>query len=322
MYSLPLLTLTLLLTVIAVPRPTPAFSFMYVSKDDPLPALTFNEFKTDNPVTFEKSTNRPMLFVFWGADVPEKKKRSIEVLKNIQASRSFFDDRNITLAAINTQFDSPDEIEEVMAQTNIDFPVYTDPNSDAIKKLGVFVMPSVLIINSAGIIFEGLGYSRTLIEVISGEIQVMLNEKTREEVEAKLHPEVIVRTTAQRRAKIDYNYARNLVQRKKVDSAIEKLHEALEKDAEFAPAMIELGCLYIKQKNFVEAEKYLEEGLAIIPGFERGLTCREELESKGTTPQQEEALEKKPTLDPGSWGFFDAGDDEEEDEDQNEGNQE
>ena len=214
----------------------PAHAFMYVHRGDELPHLDFWEVSTDLKKEFGKKSG-PLVLIFWGADIDTKRDRAIEVLSDIQNNRSFYKERGVELAAVFVQPQLMSLIDKVVSKTKIDFPVYVDNDRQAFENLGVYVMPSILIVTKDGIIHEGLGYTRNLDELLPGEIQVMLHEKDREELNAELHPEIVVRTTAQRRARLDYNYAMNLVKRHRVDAALDKLELSLQKNPDFLPAI-------------------------------------------------------------------------------------
>lgn len=287
----------------------PAFSFLYVAENDVLPHLRFQEVVSGQMKDFHGGQKRPLVLIFWGADLDTKRERAIEVLGYIQQSRAFFQERNIELAAVFVQPDQQSLMAEVVGRVQMGFPVYVDIENQSFEKLGVYVMPSILMVDADGIIYKGLGYNHNLDEILRGEIEVMLHEKTREELEAELHPQVIERTTAQRQARLDYNYALQLVQRHRIDLALEKLDLALVKDPELVQALIEKGCLLVKKKKFQEAGDFLDQGLTLEPGFERALACKVEL--KAAEGQKDEGEEAPGKLDPASWGFFAVDEDEE-----------
>ncbi|MBU0682609.1 MAG: redoxin domain-containing protein [Proteobacteria bacterium] len=280
-----------------------------MGKGDTLPTLEFTDFATDTKKLFDKR-QQPLVLVFFGADIDTKEERAIEVLADIQNQRSFYRQRNIELAAVFVQPELVAKINEIVEQAHIDFPVYVDTASQSFEKLGVYVMPSILIVNADGIIHEGLGYTRNIDVLLPGEVQVMLHEKSREELNALLKPETVERTMAQRRARLDYNYAVNLVQRQEIDLALEKLEMALDKDPEFVPALGEKGCLLVKKKKFQEAATILDRTLAMVPNFARALDCKAELVNAEKKGGQVEAAPVK--TNPSSWGYFSEDEDEEE----------
>lgn len=294
----------------------PAFAFvyespfMYVGQDEALPSLRFQEFVSGEMKEFDSNLKHPLIMIFFGVDIDTKRERSIEVLADIQESLEFYRQRNVDLATVFVQPEELLHIDEVIAPANIDFPVYVDRQNLAFERLGVYVMPSILIVNGDGIIHKGLGYSHNLDEILPAEIMVMLHEKSREAVNADLHPEIVERSTAQRQARLDYNYALNLVERHRIDLALEKLEMALDKDPDFVPALVEEGCLLVKKEKFQEAGVFLERSLTLAPCFPRALRCKVELE-KGES-QGGKAAKDSGATDPASWGFF-ADDDEEED---------
>ncbi len=280
----------------------PAFAFLYVEENAPLPHLQFQEVVSGKMKAFDGSIKRPLVLIFWGADIDTKRERAIEVLGYIQEARAFYQERNIELAAVFVQPEQVSLLKEVVDRVHLDFPIYVDSESQSFEKLGVYVMPSILIVSEDGIVHKGLGYTRNLEDILHGEIKIMLHEKTREEVNSELHPDIVERTTAQRRARLDYNYALNLVLRQKLDLALEKLDMALEKDPEFLPALVEKGCLLVKKEKFQEAAGFLERSLGLAPEFKRALTCKDEL--KAAERQKGQGAKAPGKSDPASWGFF------------------
>ncbi len=288
----------------------PSSAFLYVERNQAVPDLVFSEFPSHKQHKISSTLQRPLVLVFWGAEIDTKKERAIEVLSDIQNNRQFYREHNVDLAAIYVQPENAQLIEEVASQTKIDFPILLDDNNESFEKIGVYVMPSILVVKADGIIHAALSYTRNLNETLPGEIEVMLGEKTREELNSELHPEIIIRSTAQRRARLDYNYAMNLVQRQRIDAALDKLDLSLENNPDFIPAIVEKGCLLVKKKKFEEAEKLLSQGEAMLPGYERALTCKAELKKARSAPEEKK---KGPTMsDPSSWGRF-TYDDEDED---------
>lgn len=238
----------------------------------------------------------------------------MEVLAQLQKNRAFYQARHIELAAVLVQSELVAIIDEVVRRTGIDFPVYVDDDNHSFARLGVYVMPSILIVNGDGIIHEGLGYTRNLDELLPGEVQVMLHEKTRQELDALLHPAIVERSEAKRRARLDYNYAMQLLRRQKSDLALEELDVALAKDPEFVPALVEKGCLLVRVKMFTEAAPVLARVLTLVPGLERAVACQEELATGAELERQGQAT---PVQAPpaSSWGLF-ADDDDDDDDDE------
>ncbi len=288
----------------------PAFSFMYIKEHDLLPRLVFEEFATGREKVFSAELHHPLILIFWGADIDTKRQRAATVLDLLQDNLPFYSQRQVEVAAVFVQPEQLGNAAAVLASRRLDFPVYVDTLSHSFDKLGVYVMPSFLIVDQEGRVHRGVSYSHNLDAILPGEVQVMLHEKSRAELNSELHPEVVEKSGAERRGRIDYHYALNLIQRRRSDLALEKLDMALEKIPDFPPALIEKGCLLIKKEKLQEAHDLLERGLALFPGLKRGQECVEELkaaQAKGGA----EKVEKK--FDPSSWGFF-ADDYEEEDE--------
>ncbi len=209
-----------------------AFPFLYIKENTPLPRLRFQEFTFGTMQDFGPSLKRPLVLVFWGADLDSKRERSIKVLGDIQKARSFYQKRNIGLAAVFVQPDQVSHINDIIDQANIDFQVYVDIEKQSFEKIGVYVMPSILIVSEDGMIRKGLGYTYNLDEIIPGEIEIMLHEKNRAEVNSEINPVMVETPANQRRAHMDYNYARNLLKRHEINLALEYAPD-------FVPALVE-----------------------------------------------------------------------------------
>lgn len=271
--------LVLAVAFLLLPQTSQAFSFMYVKEKSPLPYLRFQEFVSGDMHDFGGNQKGPLVLIFWGADIDTKRERAVKVLNDIQKGRSFYRERGVDLAAVFVQPDHIVRMDEIIDRAQVDFPIYVDIEKQSFEKLGVYVMPSILIVSADGIIHKGLGYTPHLDKILFGEIKILLQEKTREEVNAQLNPQIVEKTAAQRRARMDYNYALNLIRRQRIEMAIGKLDMALEKDPDFVPALVEKGCLLINEGKFQEAEELLARGLNLEPGFSRALTCKVALEA-------------------------------------------
>ena len=262
------------------PQSSLAVPFLYVKEDTPFPQLRFQELSSGDMREFDGKRTRPLVLIFWGADIDTKRERAIRVLSAIQKARSFYRERRVELAAVFVQPDQVSHLDTILDKTQIDFPVYLDSEKESFEKLGLYVMPSILMVGADGIIYRALGYTSDLDEILQGEVKVMLHEKTREELKAELYPEIVEKTTLQRRARMDYNYALNLIRRQKIALALEKLDMALEKNPGFAPALAEKGCLLITWEDFQEAGELLDRSLELAPRSSRALSCKQQLEIK------------------------------------------
>ncbi|MDW7774428.1 MAG: tetratricopeptide repeat protein [Desulfobulbaceae bacterium] len=244
-----------------------SFPFRVIGIGDPVPSLTFEGVRDGAVVTVEKLKGNPLVLVFWGADIETKKERSLKTFAAMEEILPFLDDRKVKVLLVNAQGDSKDVIQSTVSELSGGLPVYTDATRKAYGELGIFVIPSVLLLDKEGKVSAGLGYSHDFKERLTGEVEIMLGEKTREEVESELRPEMKERTADEKKTVRHLNMALVMKKRGQVDSAIAELQSALAVDPEMAEAHGELGCLYLEKGNLEEAKKSLDKSYDLDPEY-------------------------------------------------------
>lgn len=257
-----------------------AFPFRNVRIGGKLPSFEITSMDGKEFSTYALK-GHPAVFVFWGADIPVKEKRSIEALKAMEHLRPFLENKGIRMLSVDVQGDHQDVIEEVRTKAGSSLPVYLDPTREAYKTLGIFVMPSVLLVDNKGRIAAGMGYSHDLIPRLKGEVEVMLGEKTRKQVEEELNPKMVSKSPEETAALRHLNMGLVMARRGMADAAIEEIKKATELKKDMPQAYIELGCLYVESGKNKEGEKALERGLELAPDSVKGRICMAKAMAQG-----------------------------------------
>ncbi|MBU0484578.1 MAG: redoxin family protein [Proteobacteria bacterium] len=261
-----------------------SFPFRAVNPGDPLPTVTLTEYKSSQQMTLEQLRNNNAMLVFWGADIPTKKKRSIDTLKVIKKLSPFLKDKKIQLLSIDIQNDGPEVIDEVLAAAEFSMPVYLDPDRKAYGELGIFVMPSIMLVDLQGKVVAGMGYSRDLPKRLKGEIEVMLGEKTRAQVEEELRPQMVEKSKEEKDAKRHMHMGLTMIQRGQPDAAIIEFNKAVEFEPNMSEAHEQLGCLYIDIDKIDLAKESLAKSLKLNPDSLDGQICRARVKAKEGNP--------------------------------------
>lgn len=241
--------------------------FRSISPGDPVPSLNFKGLADGSTLSTDSLKGAPAALVFWGADIETKKERSQEAFSDLEKILPFLQERKIKTVLINAQGDSKEIIESTVKGVSGSLPVYTDENQKAYGELGIFIVPSVLLLDAAGKVVTGLGYSHDFSDRLKGEAQIMLGEKTREEVESELRPEMVEKTAKEKQTARHLSTAEVMVKRGQIDSAINELQKALEINPELGEAHGQLGCLYIDKGKLAEAKKELDKSYEINPDY-------------------------------------------------------
>jgi len=170
-------------------------------------------------------------------------------------------------------------IEEVSSQLEGSMGVYVDPEQTLYGKLGIYVMPAFLLVSGDGQVAAGMGYSHDLGERLQGEVEVLLGEKSRAQVEAELQPVVVEKSVEEKNAMRHRNMGFVMAQRGMPDAAIREFEAAVKLVPEDGDSLVELGCLYLEQGQSEKAGQSLGKGLGLEPGSLRGQICQARLKA-------------------------------------------
>ena len=158
-----------------------AFPFLHLVPGEPLPPLNLKNLQTGKFLHLEK-TGKPVIIVFWGTDIKEKEQHSKDILQEISKQAAFFDDRRVTIVPVHVPVGAAEEVAAIRQSAGPGLPLYFDPNRQAYDQLGLYVVPSVLLLDQQGRVVFGMGHSRTLVDRLKGEVEILLGEKTRPQV--------------------------------------------------------------------------------------------------------------------------------------------
>lgn len=255
-----------------------SFPFQEIEQGDPVPDVTLSPMKNGESVLrFSDLKGSPFLVIFWGADLPEKIQNSAKILAGIEELAPFLTERNIQRYSVNVQNDDKTAIQEVLARSKSPIQVFADTNQEAYAKLGVYVVPSVLLVDEQGKIAAGMGYSHDLIDRLKGAVEIMLGEKTVEQVAAELRPEMVEVSAEEKASKRHFNFGLVMLKRRYVEEAIREFSQAVAIDPGMIDAQLYLGCLYLETQDQVKAERALDVILESEPSSVKGRICRGEL---------------------------------------------
>jgi peroxiredoxin len=251
-----------------------SFPFRVVKVGDQLPVILVKDLGTQQEVNLAQFAGKPLLLVFFGADLPVKKERAVLALKVVRDLASFTAARGVVTVVVNAQGDAVEVVAEVAAAAGLTGPIYADIERRVYGDLGVFVMPSVLLVTADGKVAAGLGYSRDLAKKLTGEIEIMLGEKGRDQVEAELRPEMRERSPAEKGASRHFNLGLVMIERGQPESALREFAKAVSYDPGLGAAHIHLGCLQLDDGRIDEAQASLAKGLELEPNLVVGLICQ------------------------------------------------
>lgn len=250
-----------------------SFPFRTLAVGEQIPDATMVKTTDNSKLTIHQLKGTPVVLTFWGGDVEAKKKRSITALRELQALLPFFAAKNIAFKAINVQGDSDAIISEIVEAAGLTAPVYLDSDQQAYGALGIYIMPSVLLLDKEGRAVAGMGYSKDMTATLKGEIEILLGEKTRDQVEAELHPVMKDKSPEEKEAIRRLGMGHAMTAKGQLEAAEREYRAAIAVNPRLAEAHIELGCLLFQLAKIAEAQESLDTGLTLDSSSLRGEIC-------------------------------------------------
>ncbi len=261
-----------------------AFPFRNVKKGLPLPHFCVYPLTTQEKLCSENLRGKLSILFFWGADLPIKKERTIKILQEFRKTEPFLKKRAVRFISINVQNDDLKTIEEVVKSSKTNYPIYVDRHKEAYKALGIFVMPSVLIIDKQGKIVEGEAYSHYLIKKIKEKIQTIMGEKHSIKKDTK-NSKIKQKTTKEKMADRYFNMGKIMLKRRMPKEAIKEFQKALELNPLLYKAHIAIGCIYLQEGNIKQAIHELKISLKHIKSLKGEICLARAIAKQGDTKQ-------------------------------------
>ncbi|MGV1100017.1 tetratricopeptide repeat protein [Thiovibrio sp. JS02] len=243
-----------------------SFPFRAISPGERIPDVKVAGLAAGKEIALRPPQNRPALLVFWGADLPTKKERSILALRQIRELLPFLAEKKVDLLIVNAQGDAQAVVNEVVSSSGMTEPVYIDQEQKAYGALGIFVMPSLLLLDKDGTAVAGLGYSKEMKQRLQGEIEIMLGEKTRAQVDAELNPTMSDKSKEDKDATRHLNLGKVMRDKGQLESAQHEFQQAIALNPKLGEAYIEMGCVSVELGKLEEGQDALDKGLDLLPG--------------------------------------------------------
>ena len=231
-----------------------SFPFRNVGVGASLPAVNLEGYRKHEKLSSADLKGKEFVLFFWGADTGVKKKRAIKALSQTRKLVEQLAAKEIPFIVINIMHDSPDLIDEVMRHAKLDVQVYYDAGRNLYGDLGLFVMPCALLAGKDGKLAAGIGYGHDFAEQLMGEVAILRGEKTKEQLENELRPEMVAKSEEEKDARRHFNMGKTMIKRGMLESAMREFEKALQYEPDMAEARIELACL-LTNRNYLYQQR-------------------------------------------------------------------
>jgi hypothetical protein len=156
-----------------------SFPFRAINVGDQLPPVVMQSLGGQPAGSPAQFAGKPLLLLFFGADLPAKKERAVKTLKAVRELAAFAAAQGLLTLVVDVQGDAESVMAEVATSAGFTGDLYADVDNRVYGTLGIFVLPSVLLVAADGTVVAGLGYSSDFGQRLKGEIEVMKNPPRR-----------------------------------------------------------------------------------------------------------------------------------------------
>ena len=292
-------TACLIVTFLLLRSSSPAYPLRTLQPGSPVPPFTLPTL-SGGEADVVGSDGQITVILFWSTDSESKLERGLELLRVLQAIGENYGDKGVTVRSVNIDKNNRDVIRKALERDGITVPVLLDEKGELYGAYGLFILPTVAIINRDGALRTAAGYTHSIGESVTGEIQVMLGLKTAEELDKELNPEAALEAPdnvmkAQRRL----NLGRKFMERRMMDMAGGEFAKAVELDPLNAEARAELGGFHTRRKEYDKALVELEKAVELVPDlvaarFALGVLHRKKGEPDMAVSEFERVLKLEP----------------------------
>ena len=256
--------LAFLLISLAAESAAAAFPLRTVQVGDPAPNFELDtlgggrtELLGDGKIT---------VILFWGADYEDKRERAVALLQTLQDIEANYAESGVV--AISVNIDRTDEaiLKTLIEGEGITVPVLLDKQQDVYGAYGLFVFPTIAVIDRDGTLETAVGYTRRIDKMIIGRVQIMLGLTTEEELDKEINPEEVVEVPDHiKKSVIRLNLGRKFLEKNLTDMAGIEFAKAVELNPENAEAHTELGAFYVRKGELEKADSELAEAVRLTP---------------------------------------------------------
>jgi peroxiredoxin/Tfp pilus assembly protein PilF len=214
-------------------------------------------------LSLASTKGRIVALVFWRAG----QERSMEALTVLQSIYTEFKQQDIMVLALSSDEGGPELISKTKQSKQLTFPMLYDKGKKAYGDYGVFAVPTTFIIDKeGGVNYYYPGYRDDFPRQIHGRIEVLLGQKTLEELEAELKPIEKAQLSESEKKAARYLQAGNrLLEKGMVRPAMTQYQKAVQEKPDLFEPHLHLGNIYLTQEKIEEAAAEFKQAMELKP---------------------------------------------------------
>lgn len=213
-------------------------------------------------VTLKEYKGNILVLVYWetGQD------RSLMALDDGKDLFKKYKAKGVRVIGIIAETENVNEVNRILREHEIDFPVLLDPERQVYGDYGIRVYPSTVVIDREGkLAYDLPGHAPIYKMTLEADLQYMLGEIDQGKLKETLSSHREIKDEAALEAERRYNLALNFTETRLFDKAIDAVKKSIEAKADIAKAHILLGFLYLNAKEADKAISHFNKAIELEP---------------------------------------------------------
>ncbi len=236
-----------------------------------LPSFKLKNLDDGRLVTITLGKGKPTALFFFSINPEFRKQRALALLAELASLSARYNNR-VNVVGIYVEDEGKEEVRAYLKTIAVKIPVLHDIKRDVYNKYGVFMMPLVVLATEKGKLHEVIPYTYSVVEIIEGNLKLLLGEWSTEQLKKALKPkENIELSKAEKEYIRRVNYGRVMVSRKMYSQALREFNTAIQLMPQKSAAFVEAGFALLKEKKWQQAERSFRNVTKIEPDSDDGI---------------------------------------------------
>lgn len=228
-----------------------------------LPSFSLPELSTGKAVSFNTSTGKPSVLIFFSVTPAFREKRSLDLAQVLSKLNDDFQGR-VQCYGIFSDNQGSGIIKEHLRNQIITIPVLDDGKREVYDRYGVFMMPLAIVISGDGTLQAVVPYTVSIGDLLANNLKFLLGDWTKEQWQNSFKPEQNISRSPEEKEYIRrVNYGRVMLGKKMHGAATREFMTALKILPKAIDAYIGLGNVQYALQKFDQAEQSYRKALEI-----------------------------------------------------------
>lgn len=230
---------------------------------DILPSFNLSPIKNGPTEEFTPGQGKPTILLFFSIRPDFRKSRSLALLAALSNLADKYKQK-VKIAGVYCDDKQQKTVIDYMKKSAQHIMVYADPKKTILDRYGVFVIPMVVMTNQKGKLHAVIPYTYNILELVEGNIKLLLGQWTKEQLYESLHPkETTPKTAAEKEYIRRLNYGRIMKDRRMYPQAIREFATAVKIMPKEIEAYLGLGFAELAEKRWGKAEAAFKKAQTI-----------------------------------------------------------